>query len=100
LPKGRLFPLTRDELVECLATLRSVRRGELDRLRIPDKPLDILAQQIVACAACEDCDEQTLFELMGAAYPYRDLTREEFGIYCGCWRTVQHQASAGRADPL
>src|SRR3989441_255213 len=46
LPKGRLFPLTRDELVECAAMLRSVRRGELDCLHIPQKPLDILAQQI------------------------------------------------------
>src|SRR5213593_224026 len=53
LPKGRLFPLTRDELVECVAALNSVRRGELDRLEIPVKPLDVLAQQIVACAACE-----------------------------------------------
>src|SRR5216117_2718351 len=54
LPRGRLFPLSRDELVECVATLRSVRRGELDRLWIPEKPLYLLAQQMVACAACED----------------------------------------------
>jgi len=78
LPKGRLFPLSRDELVECVAALRSVRRGELDCLQIPKKPLDILAQQIVACAACEDWEEQKLFELMRSAYPYRDLTRAEF----------------------
>src|SRR5712664_2730364 len=54
LPKGRLFPLSRDELVESAALLRSVSRGELDRLHIPEKPLDILAQQIVAAASCED----------------------------------------------
>ncbi len=78
LPKGRIFPLTRDELVECVATVRSVRAGELDGLRIPDKPLDILAQQIVACAACEDWDEQELFDLVRGAYPYRHLSREEF----------------------
>src|SRR6202011_4373441 len=47
-PKGRIFPLSRDELVECAALLRCVRRGDLDRLRIPEKPLDVLAQQIVA----------------------------------------------------
>src|SRR5262249_27390827 len=64
LPKGRLFPLSRDELVECVATLRSVRRGELDLLHIPDKPLDVLAQQIVASAACQDWDEDALFGLM------------------------------------
>jgi len=78
LPKGRLFPLTRDELVECSAMFRSVRRGELDRILIPSKPLDVLAQQIVAAVACEDCDEAKLFELMRSAYPYRALMREEF----------------------
>src|SRR6266571_3061175 len=78
LPKGRLFPLSRDELVECAAALRCVRKGELDGLQIPDKPFDILAQQIVACAACEDWPEQNLFDLMRSAYPYRKLTRQEF----------------------
>ncbi|MFQ5599319.1 MAG: DEAD/DEAH box helicase, partial [Candidatus Krumholzibacteriia bacterium] len=52
LPKGRLFPLSRDELVECAALLDAVRRRELDRLRIPEQPLDILAQQIVTAVAC------------------------------------------------
>ncbi len=78
LPKGRIFPLSRDELVECLAVLRGVRSGELDRLSMPAKPLDVLAQQIVASAACQDWDEQSLFEVMRAAYPYRELTRSEF----------------------
>jgi len=78
LPKGRWFPLTRDELVECVATLRCVRRGELDALHIPPKPLDVLAQQIVASAASEDWEEEKLFELVRSAYPYRDLTFEEF----------------------
>jgi ATP-dependent helicase Lhr and Lhr-like helicase len=78
LPKGRLFPLSRDELVEGVATLRSVRNGELDLLEMPQKPLDLLSQQIVACAACEDLEESALFELMRSAYPYRNLTRNEF----------------------
>jgi len=78
LPKGRLFPLSRDELVECGATLRSIRDGELDCLEIPQKPLDVLAQQMVACVGCEDWDEEKLFNLMRSAYPYRALTREEF----------------------
>ena len=64
LPKGRIFPLSRDELVEVAAILRSVRNGELDALQMPEKPLDVLAQQIVACAACEDWKEDELFELM------------------------------------
>ncbi|MEA3162334.1 MAG: ATP-dependent helicase Lhr and Lhr-like helicase, partial [Verrucomicrobiota bacterium] len=78
MPKGRLFPLSRDELVESLAILRSVRERKLDELEIPQKPLDLLAQQMVACVACEEWDEQALYELMRGAYPYRDLSREEF----------------------
>src|SRR5467141_475347 len=78
LPKGRIFPLSRDELVECAALLRCVRRGELDRLLIPEKPLDVLAQQIVAATSGEDWDEAKLFELVCSAWPYRNLTREEF----------------------
>src|SRR5438093_7189310 len=78
LPKGRIFPLSRDELVECSALLRSVRRGELDRLLIPEKPRDVLAQQIVAASSAEDWDENKLFELVRAAWPYRNLTRGEF----------------------
>src|SRR5437870_1984279 len=78
LPKGRIFPLSRDELVECAALLRCVHRGELDRLLIPEKPLDVLAQQIVAATSTEDWNEEELFELVRAAWPYRNLTREEF----------------------
>jgi ATP-dependent Lhr-like helicase len=77
-PKGRLFPLSRDDLVECAALLDSVRRGELDRLRIPEKPLDVLAQQIVAEVAAREWDEEKLFELFCGAYPYRALERTEF----------------------
>lgn len=78
LPKGRIFPLSRDELVETVAILRSVHNGELDSLQMPQKPLDVLAQQIVACAACEDWKEEKLFDLMRSAYPYRTLSRKEF----------------------
>ena len=79
LPKGRIFPLSRDELVECAALLHCVHRGELDRLIIPEKPLDVLAQQIVAAAAAEDWDENEFFNLAHSSWPYRNLTREEFG---------------------
>ncbi len=77
-PKGRLFPLTRDELVECSALIRSVRRGELDRLIIRDKPLDVLAQQIVAESAGEDWEVEAMLQLVRQAYPYRNLERAEF----------------------
>src|SRR5215207_3201208 len=77
-PKGRIFPLSRDELVECAAIVDSVRRGELDRLEIPERPLDILAQQIVAAVAAEEWGENDLFAMIRRAYPYRDLEREQF----------------------
>ncbi len=77
-PKGRLFPLSRDELVEGAALLDAVRRGELDTLVIPQKPLDVLAQQIVAAVACEEWDEEALYARLRRAYPYRALTRAEF----------------------
>src|SRR5947199_1939726 len=78
LPKGRIFPLSRDELVEVAALLRSVRRGDLDRLVIPEKPLDVLAQQLVAASSIEDWGEDEFFDLVRAAWPYRNLTRTEF----------------------
>ena len=77
-PKGRLFPLTRDELVECAALIRAVRSGDLDTLKIPAWPVDILAQQIVAACVQEDWQEDELFRLFRGAYPYRDLPREKF----------------------
>ena len=52
-PKGRFFAGTRDDLLECAALVRAIRQGDLDRLIIPDAPLDILAQQIVATCAAE-----------------------------------------------
>ena len=78
LPKGRLFPQSRDDLVECAALLDSVRRGELDRLTIPNQPLDVLAQQIVAEVAAQDWPEAALYDRLRRAWPYRALTRDEF----------------------
>jgi ATP-dependent Lhr-like helicase len=78
LPKGRIFPVSRDDLVECTALLDAVRREELDRLHLPDKPLDVLAQQIAAEVACGEWDEDALYDLLRRAWPYRDLTREEY----------------------
>jgi ATP-dependent Lhr-like helicase len=77
-PKGRLFALTREELVECAALMRAVGEGRLDRVHIPDAPLDILAQQVVATVACEDWDEDALFQLCRRAYPFRDLARDDY----------------------
>ena len=78
IPKGRLFVTTRDDLLECAAAVRAIKQGDLDVLHIPTAPLDILAQQIVAMCACEDWDEDALFDFMRRAYPYRELKREEY----------------------
>src|SRR5262249_50666398 len=77
-PKGRLFPLTLDELVEGAALLRCIRAATLDRTPEPSRPLDILAQQIVAACVAESWEEQALFERVKRAWPYRDLSRQEF----------------------
>jgi ATP-dependent Lhr-like helicase len=78
LPKGRVFPTSRDDLVECAALLRAIRKGELDRIVVHDAPLDVLAQQIVAESACRDYAEEELFEVVRRAWPYRDLARKDF----------------------
>jgi ATP-dependent Lhr-like helicase len=77
-PKGRLFALTRDELLEAIALVRAVRSGKLDRIEMPDAPLDILAQQIVAAVACDEFQEDDLFTMCREAWPYRDLDRADF----------------------
>ena len=78
IPKGILFPMTRDELVQCAAAVWAVRHGALDRVLLPSAPLDILAQQIVATAASAEITEMALWDLVHGAYPYRHLRREDF----------------------
>jgi ATP-dependent helicase Lhr and Lhr-like helicase len=78
IPKARFFATTRDELLECAALVRAIRLGELDRIILPESPLDVLAQQMVAACAAEDWAEDDLFALVRRAYPYRNLTRAEF----------------------
>lgn len=77
-PKGRLFALTRDELMECMGLVRAVRAGRLDAIRIPEHPYDVLAQQIVAEVAAEEWNTDELFELFRQAYPFRNLSRKEY----------------------
>ncbi len=77
-PKGRLFPLSRDDLVECVALQRSLESGELDAIGIPVAPLDVLAQQVVAELAARDWHAEELHSLVCTAWPYHDLTYDEF----------------------
>jgi ATP-dependent Lhr-like helicase len=77
-PKGRLFATTRDELLECAALVRAIRHGDLDRIEVPESPLDILAQQIVAMCSAEDWQEDELFALVRRAFHFRNLSRNDF----------------------
>ena len=77
-PKARLFPLTRDQLVECAALVRAARQGLLDNVCPREAPLDILAQQIVAACSCETWDEDALFAMVRLASPYAQLPRATF----------------------
>ncbi|MDX2009506.1 MAG: DEAD/DEAH box helicase [Myxococcaceae bacterium] len=76
--KGLLVAMTRDELVECVALLRSIKEGQLDAVRLPDCPLDVLAQQVVAEVAAQPWDERALFDTFRRAMPYRALSREDY----------------------
>jgi ATP-dependent helicase Lhr and Lhr-like helicase len=116
IPKGILFPLTRDDLLQSVAAIRAVRQGELDKLTVINKPLDVLAQQMVATVASLESttksakatkkivgatggspwdsdsshnikqqagdvtgiSEEALWKLVRSAYPYRDLTKQEY----------------------
>lgn len=77
-PKGRLFATTRDDLIECAALLDCVRRGELDTLLIPQAPLDVLAQQIIAEVSCQEWPEQALLEMLRGAAPYAGLDDKHY----------------------
>ena len=116
-PKGRLFPFTRDELVECAALMRAVREGRLDAVEPPIAPEDILVQQLVAEAAAENWQTDELYRLVRQAAPYSELAREDFdealgfaceGVACGYgqkgsylrWDKINNEVSARRAARL
>ena len=78
IPKGRLVPLSLDDLTECAALLDSARRGELDRINTRQAPLDVLAQQVAAEVSCREWDEAELYDTLRRALPYRELSRADF----------------------
>jgi len=78
IPKGRLFPTTRNDLVESIALLLSVRDGELDRVSIPTAPLDVLAQQLIAEVSAREWDTRPLYAMVRSAWPYRNLEEKDF----------------------
>lgn len=116
-PKGRLFPFTRDELVECAALMRAVRSGKLDAVEPPAAPKDILVQQLVAEVAAESWKADELYQFVRQAAPYGELAREDFdealrfaseGVACGHgqkgaylrWDKINDEVSARRAARL
>lgn len=116
-PKGRLFPFTRDELVECAALMRAVRQGRLDAVEPPAAPKDILVQQLVAEVAAENWKADELYRFVRQAAPYSNLAREDFdealrfaceGVACGHgqkgaylrWDKINNEVSARRAARL
>lgn len=95
IPKGRFFATTRDDLIENAALLRAMKSGVLDKLEIPDKPMDVLMQQIVAACSAEPWEESALYEVLRRAQPYRDLSFGEFDEAL-CLLTDGIEASRGR----
>ncbi len=79
-PKGIVFPLTRDELVQAAAAVRAVHAGELDLLEVPESPLDILAQQLVATVASGEMGVEELWALVRRAHSFRRLRRQDFDV--------------------
>ncbi len=77
-PKGRIFPTTRDELVESVALLKTVNDGHLESLEICTGALDVLAQQIVAETCVRDCAIDDLYQSLKSAYPYRNLAEDDY----------------------
>lgn len=77
-PKGRLFPLSRDDLFESIALLRAIQQHDLDSIRIPRHPYDVLAQQIVAEVSNGEYGLEELYRRFIVAWPYRELTAEKF----------------------
>ena len=110
-PKGKLFPVTRDDLVESVALFGAVREGILDRVLIPEAPLDVLAQQMIAEVSAREWEVNALLKLVRSAWPYRELTETTFddviGMLAGGYATrrgrraayLYHDAINGRLRP-
>jgi len=76
--KGRIIVVSRDDLLECSVLAWAARNRVIDRVRIPKKPLDVLAQQIIAMSLEQKWRVEEAYRVVKRAYPYGDLTLEEF----------------------
>ncbi|MFQ5656746.1 MAG: DNA glycosylase AlkZ-like family protein [Candidatus Methylomirabilales bacterium] len=77
-PKGRLFALTQDDLIECAAIIRAIHEGKLDRIQIPRNSLDVLGQQLVAAASSDEWQGEDLYRLCRQSFCFIELSRDDF----------------------
>ena len=75
--KGRIFPKFRSDLLECTVVAQRMREALIEETVVPRNPLDVLAQQIVACVATDDdWKVPELHEMVRRAYPFAELDRK------------------------
>ncbi len=98
--KGRLIPKTPADLLEQAVLAREMAAGRVEEIRVPINCLDVLAQQLVACAAMDDWTVPDLYALVRRAYPYRDLSPQAFEttleMISGRYRFADDRAEADR----
>src|SRR5438874_2290120 len=75
---GVLVATNVSDLVEATVTAKLVRERALDPIRVQEKPYDVIAQHIVGLVAFTPVSVDEIFALIRRAYPFRDLSRQEF----------------------
>jgi ATP-dependent Lhr-like helicase len=75
---GVLVATNINDLVEATVTAKLVRERALDPIKLQEKPYDVVAQHVVGLAAASPVTVEETFALVRRAYPFRDLTRDEF----------------------
>ncbi len=76
--KGRIIVVDRDDLVECTVLAKSAMERFIDKVRIPKKPLDVLAQHIVGMSIEKKWNIEDAFKVIKRSYNYKDLSFKEF----------------------
>ncbi len=76
--KGEMIALDRDDLVECTIMLDAALKKHLDSFKVPEAPLDVLAQHIIGMSITRKWNVDEAFSLVKKAYSYRDLPRKDF----------------------
>ncbi|MGV8087042.1 MAG: ATP-dependent helicase [Candidatus Woesearchaeota archaeon] len=76
--KGRIIVLDRDDLVECSVLLKAAIEHKIDKVDIPENPLDVLAQEIYGMAIEESRSIEEIYSIVKSSYPYRNIERHDF----------------------